>query len=793
MFLNYLKLAFRQVFRFKVLSLINILGLSAGLAACFVILVYLKYQTSYDRYNKNLDNVYLITKYSQMFGTTDPGTPMVLGPTMQNEIHGIQTVARWSRRRGAMQYRDKTFQEDACICADPELFDILTLPLVEGSLDAIRKEHDFLVISESMARKYFGDRSPIGETIRLQCGKESYELKVTAVMKDLPPTSTMVADAIGPLYVSQDFLADIWHMTRGDVADSWTVPGGSTFILVSASANVKELETKIIELSKRHLDPARTESFHLFPLRDVYFHSSFMINNTFRQGNIANVYIYTAVTVLILFISCVNYLLVSLGRASLRIREVGVRKVFGARRFDLLAQTLVEAIVVTVISLPIAVILVELFLRDLSALLGTTIADSYFHNMGFVGAFFLVALFIGLVSGSYIALYIGRFTPTAILKGTLISGTRKVHERKILLISQMIIFLGLTLTSLIVLKQIDLFRSQNNGFETTGLYAYYPDADEFAKNFEAFKTETEKFPGTLAVSGAMFLPGTLSSATTKFPRKDDPTRLVSVENYSVERGFIETMGMKMAAGESFDRRNKIDGGHDCILNETAVRELGLSNPIGSQVAGFTVIGVVHDFNMHSLHDRIPPVALRQGTSYLNEVVVRLTSGNERDHADRMSKFGAKFNNGKPLEYESFDERLGSLYTKEQEFASTIGYATGLAIFVACLGIFGMSIFVCQQKVREIGIRKVLGASLSDAYYRLTREFVGLILLSSLIAFPLATYLINQWLQQFAYRVGIGVLDYSLAALVDIVIVVVTVSFQSLRAATANPITSLRYE
>ncbi|HMK38246.1 MAG TPA: FtsX-like permease family protein, partial [Bacteroidota bacterium] len=535
------------------------------------------------------------------------------------------------------------------------------------------------------------------------------------------------------------------------------------------------------------------KSFALFPLRDVYFHSSSWVNNVFRHGDIGNVYIYSGVAFLLLFIACVNYLMLSLGRASLRTREVGVRKVFGARPTDFLRQTLMEATCVTLLSLPFALILVELLLKELTGLFGTTISEAYFHSWEYPLAFALLTTLVGLTAGTYVSLYLSQFNPVEILKSRRAAGSRKAVQRRLLMVSQMIIFLGLTLGSLAIFKQLRLIQDSDIGFDRNQLVLFYPEDEKFGDTYEIFKNEMLQRPDIINISGAMFLPMTESQAVFQSPRKDHPEEKVTIEGLMADRDIVETMGMKLVAGVSFRNHSPGAPGEYCLINETAAREIGLSDPVGAHVGSSTVIGVVRDFNMRSFHSRIGPVQITERTQYINEVAARIAPGDIQGTTRWIAEKGARFNKGKPLEFESFEDRMGDPYRNERRFARSIGYATGLAIFVACLGIFGMSVFVCQQCVKEIGIRKVLGATTFDLYYTLTREFVILIFLSSVAAVPLASYLANRWLGQFAYRIDITVWDIFLALIVDIVVVLGTVSYQTLKAASVNPAVSLRYE
>jgi len=681
---TYLKMAFRQFRRYKTYSIINIVGLSTGLAACFIIMIYVRYQMSFDGYNDNLENTYLVTTQKQAFGWTEPETPFVLGPTMRAEISGVKEIARWGLMRSVIQYKEKVFKENACVFADPELFNVLTLPLVQGETSAIANTRDFLVISESIARKYFGGNSPLGEIVILRCRGIAYSLKVTAVMKDIPKTSTLVADAIGPLYIRQQFVKDIYAKSKIDPATSWTALGVNTYALVASSGNIPLVESGLAGISKRHVDPAWQESYHLFPLKDVYFHSSFMKNNLFPLGDVTNVYVFTFVAFLLLFIASVNYLMLGLGRASLRTREVGVRKVFGALNSDLFWQTLVEAVFLTILSLPAALVLVELLLQRLTGLLGTQISESYFHGWQYIVGFVIVTIAVGIVAGGYISTYIAKFNPTEILKGKLSAGSRKLFLRRGLMISQMIVFLGLTLASITIFRQLRLFQNGEIGFAKDQIMVYYPETDEFGRTFDAFKAEIQQNPRVAGVTGANFLPMTESRSVGKIPRKDHPDEEVSVEGITVDPDFIETMRMKMVLGVSFHGRVPENPGSVCIVNETAAKELGLAGPVGDLVGKSVVIGVVSDFNMHSLHEHIMPLMITQGTER-REIAVRIIPGDTRETAEWIAGMGARFNGGKPLEFESFDERLGGLYTQEQKFADVMSYATGLAILNFSLG------------------------------------------------------------------------------------------------------------
>ena len=792
MFKNHFKMAFRQLRINKIYSLINILGLSIGLAACFITLLYVAYQTSYDKYNEKLDDIYLVTTENKGLKWTEPSTPMILAQTLKDEIPEVKEVARWAGIRSSIKFKEDVVNSRGSF-ADPEIFDILTLHLKYGDINSIKKEKDFLVINETTSKRFFGEKNPIGEVLSVGVMNEAVDLKVTAVMYDVPKTTTFIAEFIAPHYFAEKYYGNIWKNLTNDISHSWDFGTVKTYILASPNANIQELGNKIDLLSKRHIDARRESTFQLFPVKDIYFHSSKMVNSRFPTGSISNVYIYSIAAFLLLFIACVNYLMLNLGRASLRTKEIGVRKVSGARKTDLFKQIITEAVVVTLISLPIAILLIEFMLPDISQLLGVKIESDYFHNFDYILGFLGVTLFVGVVTGSYIALYLSGFNPVDILKNKMNTGAGKVIFRRILITTQMVIFIGLIFSSVIINKQLQYFINKDFGFNKENLLVFKPeDGLQFGKTYAAFKNELIGNPGIINVTGAQGLPGQGGRGVDRIPKKDHPEQMVSVEGLSGDEDLIKTMGMKIVAGSDFQKGPSGES-PECIINEAAVRELGLTNPIGEEIRGARVIGVVKDFNMHSLHEKIAPLMMRVSTKYMDEIAVRVKPDAVAAVIDFVKEKSKQFNNGRPMSMNYFDDRLDAQYAQEHKFSTVIQYATAIAVFVACLGLFGISLFICQQRLKEIGIRKTLGATVKDVYLMVTREFVYLILVSSLIAFPIGYYLISKWLQNFEYRIDIDASAFILSALIGIVIVVGTVSYQAIKASLTNPVNSLRSE
>lgn len=790
---HYLKIALRMLSKQKIFSTINVLGLSIGLAASFIIILYTIHEISFDKNNKNLENIYLVKQTIKVFNWTSLETPRPLSPAIKAELPEIKVAARTTNIRGTIKIKDKTFANCLSKSADSEIFDILSLTLKYGRKETIFKERNSTVISEALAQKCFGNSNPLGQIITFNTKAGSYDLVVTGIMENIPNTSTFQADLIVPLFISEEQIINIWGKRYNNPLDSWEITYYNTYILLQPQTDTPAFTNKLSSVITKNINPGAHEEYSIFPLKDVYFHSSEMINNRFPQGNLTNVYIYSAAAFLLLLIACINFVVLSTGTANLRIKEIGVRKVIGAERQNIIKQIILESLAISFLAIPAAVLLIELFLPKVSNLLGTELSRDYFHNWVFTILFLLVTIIVGITSGSYIAFYLSKFNPIDILRNKFNMGKNRALFRQTLIGIQMVIFIGLIFVSITIYQQLRFLYNKDFGFNKDGLLVFYGRDISLRNNFEAFKNELKNNPNIINVSGASMIPGTGSRGVSPIPRKDDPSIIIKVEATSVDADFIKTMQMKIVSGRDFLKSLQDDSKRGLILNETAIKELGIKNPIGEKLFNEEIIGVVKDFNFHSLHEPIQPMYLSQGTKYLSEVIVKINKTDIPGTIQYIKEKSRLFNNGTPMEFEFFDERLAGLYVAEEKFGEVISYFTILSIFVACLGLFGMSLFVVQQRIKEIGIRKVLGASYLDIVIIISKEFILLVGIASIVAIPPAIYLISNWLQNFAYRISIDVWLVISTVLVALIITFVTVGFKALRTAAANPVESLRYE
>ncbi len=791
---NYLKIAVRNILKNKAYSFIIISGLAIGLAACFIIYLYVSFQLSFDDYNKNINNIYLVYPEQLIPKISEPTAPLILGSTLKNQFPDVVDYARWKFISGKIKINSSEFDEDL-ILSDPSIFNILTLPIKFGNIESFVRDRNSIVISETAAKKYFGNQNPIDKTITLAYRRENFVLKVVAVIRDVPKSSTFVTDFIAPLNIWEKVWSKKFATLPQGMFTAWDFGSVNTYVLLSPSSNLKEFQKKLSLFSD---SPERTMGrgkvlYHLFPVKDIYFNSSFMLNNLFPVGNISNVYIYSTAAFLVLFISIITLLMFSIGRASLRTKEFGVRGVIGARKKDFLIQNIIESVAITFIALPVAIMLVEIFLPNVSQLIGERISSGFYHRWKYLIYFWGVTVLVGIIAGSFISFYISKFKPIDIFKNVIYTGSKRASFRKIMIAFQMIVFTVLIFASIIIYKQLNYFLNKNLGFDKEGLVVFYPDSREIGESFEAFKNELKKDPNVLNVSGGSEVPGSDSEIKISLPDKEDPTRSVEAEHLFVDKDFIETMGMKMKLGKTFRQSKLSDSSKLCIINETAMRELGINNPIGEKIMDMEVIGVVKDFNIHSLHKKILPVVIERSTNYLAEIAVRIREKNKASTIAYIRKISKEFNKGKPMEYQFMNDRLGELYQDEQRFGNIIEFFTVITTFVACLGLFGMSLFISQQRVKEIGVRKVMGASITNISYMLTKEFIGQALIAEVIAIPITIYLINKWLQNFAYKINYDIWIFVISISSAVLISLLAVGYHAIKAATANPIKSLRYE
>jgi putative ABC transport system permease protein len=786
MFKNYLKIAFRNLKKHRGYSFINIVGLAIGMAACLLLFLWIQNELSYDRYHKKAERIYRITSQWESEGQLErfAKTSAPLGPALVNEFPDIEKAVRFGTNRFLISYESKRFYEDVFF-ADPEVFDIFTFPLIKGDPKAVLKEPRSIIISEEIKEKYFGEEDPIGKIINLDALKD---FKITGVFKNIPPNSHFRFDFLGCFsdYAAHDF-------------DKWGISNYWTYVLTSKNFNQDKFKEKLPEFVERYRGKDVRDKYKLTyplqPLTSIHLHSD-LRGEIEPYSDIETIYIFSAVALFILLIACLNYINLSTARYSGRAREVGLRKVVGASRRQLINQFLGESLLFSFIAAVLAVALAELFLPLFNSLSGKRLTFDYLDNLILLYGLVVTIFSVGLAAGSFPALYLSALQPARALKGTLKASSRVPLLRKSLVLSQFAISIIFIFCTITVSNQLSYIRNKKLGFNkehVVNIPVYDKDA---LQRYETIKNEFLKNPRILGVSASSFFPGKIPWYQSYWYEGLSGNSYPAIRWISVDHDFLLTFGIELVSGRNFSRDfpNDVKGAY--ILNESAVKEIGWDSPLGKQfriIEKGTVVGVVKDFHFKSLHQEIEPLALYLCPEYFEYFSVRISPEGIPQALDFLRDRWQELVPNQLFQFSFLDQDFDNLYKAEMRLQKIFGIVTSLAIFIACLGLFGLAAFTAEQRTKEIGVRKVLGASVSGIFILLSKEFTRWVLVANVIAWPVAYYAMSRWLQNFAYRTSIGLWIFLLAAAVAFVVALLTVSYQAIKAAISNPADALRYE
>lgn len=793
---NYMQIAWRNLKRHKVYSFINITGLAIGLACCIMIMLWIQHELSYDRYHQHADDIYRVarditegTLQGQKVITTSPP----LAPALRDGFPEIVEVTRIGRNGGRLfSYGQNYFLERDFFFADNSIFKIFTFSFSKGDKTTALSTPNSLVISESIAEKYFGDEDPLGKTIILD---EKTDFVVTAVIKDMPSTSHFVADIIMPF----ETIAKIDRINLSN----WGWNGFYTYILLHPDASPDALESKfgtmLQEYQRQGFPFLRRERLFLQPLKSIHLHSH-------SRGEISpNIHVSTltlfgTIAFLILLIACINYMNLVTARSSFRLREIGTRKVVGAHRSQIARQFLGESIFTALFSLGFSIILVELFLPVFNRFAERQLELDGGSFIRILPAIFILVLFVGLIAGSYPAFYLSSLHPINVLRGMTGIRPKRSRLRNALVIFQFSISIILIFATLQVKDQLHFIRNKEMGYDRDHIVVVDVRDSEARKRLLALKEELKRNPEILNVSSSQFLPNDVGSSTLiNWPTKPEEL-LIPIHAGEIDYDFINLYGIEIVQGRNFSREFSSDRNGAFLINESAMKALGPEFHLGmdfghwgSPESSGKVIGVMKDFHLLSLHEEIKPLYLFLNPDVNWRLSIKIRGGIIRETLQFIGQTMKKFSPHYPFEYRFFDEVFNRAYQTEQKIEKIISIFALIAILIACMGVFGLAAFIAEQKTKEVGIRKVLGASVSEITYLLTRDLIRWVVLANVIAWPVGFYAMQRWLQNFVYRTNISAVTFILSAFLALCIAVLIVSFQTIKAARANPIDSLRYE
>ncbi len=789
---NYLKIALRHLQRQKVYSFINLAGLAIGMGCAILILLWVQDELSFDRFHGNAKNIYRVVSEWRENSTKSAKTPGRLAPTIKAEIPEIVNAARVMKgSRSAFQYGDKAFYEEAFFSVDPAFFEMFSFNFIKGDPATVLNDKRALVITEAMSQKYFGDEAPIDKTLNWN-NWQNYQ--VTGVLRDVPESSHLQFDFLDSHQLGEQFWPGGYN---------WSNFIHETYVQLQDHADPREAGQKITASLLKNFPQISPylKRLYLQPLADIHLDAEVADSNAVF-GDIKYVYLFSLVAGFVLLIACINFMNLSTARSLQRAKEVGLRRVAGASRLQLIGQFYGESILLAFIALFLALLLVELFLPAFNQLAGKNLAMDY-HDPRLVLGFTAIILVTGLVAGSYPALYLSSLKPVKVLKGMMESGTQGSRFRKALVVTQFSLSVILMIGAAVVYQQLDYMRNEKLGFEKENV-VYIPAKDNVGAKYEAFKNELQQEPNIVGVTAQGSLPMfSLNSSTVSWEGKDPSIEQV-MENKAVDYNFIELLNLKIVEGRNFSTAHPTDAKETFIVNEEAARIIGMDSAVGKRIATAgregTIVGVVQNAHFKSLHHKIHPQVFYVLTDFTSEVMnlygivlIRIKGTNIPKTIAAIEAVWKRVNPNTPFEYHFLDETIDRQYAAEKKISAMANYFTVLAIAISCLGLFGLAAFAAERRTKEIGVRKVLGATVANIISMLSRDFVKLVLVANLIAWPVAYFAMNKWLQNFSYRVDLGWWVFVLAGGMALFIALLTVSTQAIKAALANPVDSLRYE
>lgn len=809
---NYLKIAWRNIISNPLFSAINVIGLAIGLACCIMITMFVRYEVSYDKHWDNADRIYRVTRdflgnNLQLASVAPP-----IAPLMKQDFAEVEDITRLLSPGGVTLSRgDIRIREEQLVIADPNIFEFFNLEFISGDPESALARPTDIVMSERAVERYFGDQDPIGQTLNLM---DQADVTVTAVIRDLPDNTHMEFEIVGSI-------AAIPLMMGPDELESWGSNNYYTYARLPAGFDPAELEAKFLDFLIRHWnEDAESISFlSLQPLTDIHLTSN--RDSEWREnGSITTVYTFSAVALFVLLIACINFMNLTTARSTQRAREVGIRKVVGARRNQLITQFMGESVLLTAIAMLLAVALVELSLPVFSAFLEKPLEFSV-GNPATLGTLIIGVVLVGLFAGSYPALYLSKFKPAEVLKGSA-SGSGSAMLRKALVVFQFSTSIALLIATGVVAAQMNYARNIDLGYDRSrNLVAALPYFSNLWELYDPMKTELESHPDVLSVAFSSRIPSMQNLDGQGYIAEGEQMvmeNFLAIANIKVDDGWFEHYDVEFLAGRSF-RENELRIEEpsqenpvvraSAILNESAAHRFGWSpeeaigkvirSPQSRELNMFVdreVVGVVPDIHFSSLHDEMKATVYEEPSpNYQRWFSVKLAAGDHRDAVAHFESVWNKLVPGEPPYWAFLDDRFDALYRSEQRQAQMFGMFSAFAIFVATLGLFGLASFTTERRTKEIGIRKVMGASVRDIVWLLTADFTKLVLFANLIAWPVAYYFMNQWLTRFVYRAPFSEWAWLFvaAAIAALAAAWLTISLQAGRAATTRPVLALRYE
>lgn len=797
---SYLKIALRNLRKHKGYTFINITGLAIGITCCLLILLYIQHEFSYDHFHEKSKRIYRVITDLTIGGNEMhlASTMAPLAPALKAEFPEVVEAVRIGqfKHEVLVSTDDRQFYEERFYFVDSTFFDLFSFPLLYGDPAAALVAPRSIVVTEAIAQKYFGSENPVGKVLTVD---RKYDLTVTGVLQDIPEASHLEPDFIATL-TAAEMIAGADLETWGSISELYT------YTLLSETAHPEALETKLPALLDRYAGDGFSKSIrassiftlHLQPLTRIHLYSTELGNNVEDSGDAKYLYVFISVALLILLIACINFINLTTARSMERAKEVGMRKVMGAHRTQLTRQFLSESVLLALIALPIALAFVELLLPAINQLTDRDLATNYVHNSTLLLALIGTILFVGAVAGSYPALFLSGFRPVEVLKGKAKGSRVAFRLRQGLVVLQFSISIALMISAGVMSAQMNFFRETDMGFDEEQVVVVPLRDPAIQTRFEAMKQSFGSISGVRAVAASSSTPGKNSSTISSYrPEGAADDEMVGLYEFFIDPDLVNTLDIKLAQGRNLSASMATDTAA-ILLNETAVRQFGWEAPLEQMLSSDNgsmrrVVGVVKDFNYISLESEIPPLVMRIDPSRFSHLSVRISPENVRTTLAHLERAWETLAPGEPFEYTFMDQDFEFQYQTVDRQTDTIRAFTFLAIFVACLGMFGLATFSVEQRTKEIGVRKVLGASIPGIVVLLSKDFLKLVAAAFVVAAPIGYFVMQRWLEDFAHHVEIGPSVFFMAGGLTVALAVGAVVHQAIKAALKDPVESLRYE
>jgi putative ABC transport system permease protein len=803
MFQNYFKVALRNILKHKFFSAINILGMTIGITACLLIILYVADELSYDRFHSNADRIYQVGLHGKIAGQDIrvSNTCPPLFTAMVNEIPEVEAATRVAPSWGkpSVKINDKAFTEEKTFLVDSNFFEFFSFKLIEGDAKTALKEPNTLVLTEKLAKKYFGDESPIGKTLVI--GNDNKTFKVTGVAADPPGNSHFTFNMLFSSASREDLKSQVWLnnylFTYFQLRENASLEGVNQKYDALVEKYVGPEVEKFMGTSLKQMKAQGGEyGYYNTKLTDIHLHSTSQ-GDIEPGGNMMYIYFFSAIGIFIIVIACINFMNLSTARSAGRAKEVGLRKTLGSLRGQMVGQFLAESMLYSFAAVVLAIGTCYFLLPHFNLLAGKSLGMNILMSPLFIGSLVALVIFVGLIAGSYPAFYLTSFNAVEVLKGKVRAGMKSKGVRSVLVVFQFALSIFLIIFTVVVYQQIQFMQSKNMGLDKNNILVIQ-NTDRLGNNKEAFRNALQQQTGVVKLSYTNnTFPG-VNNTTVFKAAGSEQDHIMGL--YYADFDHQSVMKFEMKEGRYFSNDFPSDS-TAIILNEAAVKEFGYQNPLNEEILykggdndkieRLRVIGVVKNFNFESFKNEVRPISIRLTKNSWN-LLVRY-EGNAKNIVSTLEDLWKKHSNNEPLEYTFLDQEFDQLFRAEQRMGDLFTIFSGLAIFIASLGLFALAAFTSEQRTKEIGIRKVMGASVFSLTVLLSKEFTRLVLVAFVPAAALGWYVSNQWLQSFAYRIEVSPWVIAVSGIVAVIIAWLTVSYQSIRTAISNPVNSLRYE